>query len=108
MIESDFDFALHALSGATESLDAAGVEVCVPSQDGLAESGSAPMSGNDVHARGRPAAGELRMNNKLPLVRAGSDRPGAPRMANPLAIGLDRDGAAQISCIAGVCGGVTE
>lgn len=105
MIESDFDFALHALSGIAESLDAAGVEVFMPSHDGSAESGE---GGNDVHARGCLAAGELRMSNKLALVHAGSDRPGAARMGNPLALRLDPDGAVQMSCIADVGGGVTE
>ncbi len=38
MIEIAFDYALHALSGITESLHAAGVEVCLPTYDDIAKS----------------------------------------------------------------------
>lgn len=47
------------------------------------------------------------MSNKLPLVYSCSGCSSAAQMANHLAIRLDRDGAAEMSCIAGVGGGVT-
>ena len=47
------------------------------------------------------------MNRKSPLVYSCSGCSSAAQMANWLAIRLDRDGAAEMSCIAGVGGGVT-
>ena len=47
------------------------------------------------------------MNKKSPLVYSCSGCSSAAQMANALAIRLDRDGVAEMSCIAGVCGGVT-
>lgn len=46
------------------------------------------------------------MNAKPPLVYACSGCSSAAQMANQLALWLDRDGAAEMSCIAGVGGGV--
>lgn len=46
------------------------------------------------------------MSNKPPLVYACSGCSSAAQMANHFAIRLDRDGAAEMSCIAGVGGGV--
>ncbi|HEX5756614.1 MAG TPA: putative zinc-binding protein [Arenimonas sp.] len=43
---------------------------------------------------------------KLPLVYACSGCSSAAQMANQLALWLDREGAAEMSCIAGVGGGV--
>ena len=45
MIEFEFDYALHALSGVAESLHAAGVDLCVPSHEDSAES----PEGDDDH-----------------------------------------------------------
>ena len=47
------------------------------------------------------------MKKKPPLVYSCSGCSSAAQMANWLAIRLDRDGAAEMSCIAGVGGGVT-
>lgn len=47
------------------------------------------------------------MNKKSPLVYSCSGCSSAAQMANSFAIRLDRDGAAEMSCIAGVGGGVT-
>lgn len=47
------------------------------------------------------------MSGKPPLVYSCSGCSSAAQMANHLAIRLDRDGAAEMSCIAGVGGGVT-
>jgi uncharacterized metal-binding protein len=47
------------------------------------------------------------MNNRAVLVYACSGCSSAAQMANHFAIRLDRDGAAEMSCIAGVGGGVT-
>jgi uncharacterized metal-binding protein len=47
------------------------------------------------------------MKEKPPLVYSCSGCSSAAQMANWLAIRLDRDGAAEMSCIAGVGGGVT-
>jgi len=46
------------------------------------------------------------MNRKLPLVYACSGCSSAAQMTNHLALRLDRAGAAEMSCIAGVGGGV--
>lgn len=46
------------------------------------------------------------MKPALPLVYSCSGCSSAAQMANALAIRLDRDGAAEMSCIAGVGGGV--
>lgn len=46
------------------------------------------------------------MSRKPPLVYSCSGCSSAAQMANRLAIRLDRDGAAEMSCIAGVGGGV--
>lgn len=46
------------------------------------------------------------MSRKPPLVYSCSGCSSAAQMANALAIRLDRDGAAEMSCIAGVGGGV--
>lgn len=46
------------------------------------------------------------MSRKLPLVYSCSGCSSAAQMANRFAIRLDRDGAAEMSCIAGVGGGV--
>jgi len=46
-------------------------------------------------------------NPKLPLVYSCSGCSSAAQMANQLAIRLDRAGLAEMSCIAGVGGGVT-
>lgn len=46
------------------------------------------------------------MNDKLPLVYSCSGCSNAAQMANSLALQLDRAGAAEMSCIAGVGGGV--
>jgi uncharacterized metal-binding protein len=46
------------------------------------------------------------MNRKLPLVYACSGCSSAAQMANHLALRLDRAGTAEMSCIAGVGGGV--
>lgn len=46
------------------------------------------------------------MNAKLPLVYACSGCSSAAQMANHLALKLDRAGVAEMSCIAGVGGGV--
>lgn len=43
---------------------------------------------------------------RLPLVYSCSGCSGAAQMANQLALRLDRDGTAEMSCIAGVGGGV--
>lgn len=47
------------------------------------------------------------MRGKPPLVYSCSGCSSAAQMANALAVRLDRDGAAEMSCIAGVGGGVT-
>lgn len=47
------------------------------------------------------------MSKVTPLVYSCSGCSSAAQMANQLAIRLDRDGAAEMSCIAGVGGGVT-
>lgn len=47
------------------------------------------------------------MTAKPPLVYSCSGCSSAAQMANHLALRLDRDGAAEMSCIAGVGGGVT-
>jgi len=47
------------------------------------------------------------MSTALPLVYACSGCSSAAQMANDLALKLDRAGAAEMSCIAGVGGGVT-
>lgn len=47
------------------------------------------------------------MTPKLPLVYSCSGCSSAAQMANHFALRLDRDGAAEMSCIAGVGGGVT-
>jgi uncharacterized metal-binding protein len=47
------------------------------------------------------------VNDRPPLVYSCSGCSSAAQMANHLAIRLDRDGAAEMSCIAGVGGGVT-
>jgi len=47
------------------------------------------------------------MNKALPLVYSCSGCSSAAQMANHLALKLDREGAAEMSCIAGVGGGVT-
>jgi len=47
------------------------------------------------------------MNKKLPLVYACSGCSSAAQMANQMALWLDRQGKAEMSCIAGVGGGVT-
>ena len=47
------------------------------------------------------------MSNDLPLVYSCSGCSSAAQMANHLALQLDRAGAAEMSCIAGVGGGVT-
>lgn len=47
------------------------------------------------------------MKSKPPLVYSCSGCSSAAQMANQLALRLDRDGAAEMSCIAGVGGGVT-
>ncbi len=47
------------------------------------------------------------MSLKSPLVYSCSGCSSAAQMANALAIRLDREGAAEMSCIAGVGGGVT-
>lgn len=47
------------------------------------------------------------MSCKPPLVYSCSGCSSAAQMANALAVRLDRDGAAEMSCIAGVGGGVT-
>jgi uncharacterized metal-binding protein len=47
------------------------------------------------------------MSRKPPLVYSCSGCSSAAQMANQIAIRLDRDGAAEMSCIAGVGGGVT-
>ena len=47
------------------------------------------------------------VNRKPPLVYACSGCSSAAQMANQLALWLDRDGMAEMSCIAGVGGGVT-
>lgn len=47
------------------------------------------------------------MRKSLPLVYACSGCSSAAQMANHLALRLDRAGAAEMSCIAGVGGGVT-
>ena len=47
------------------------------------------------------------MKSKLPLVYSCSGCSSAAQMANHLALKLDRDHAAEMSCIAGVGGGVT-
>jgi uncharacterized metal-binding protein len=46
------------------------------------------------------------MSDRPPLVYSCSGCSSAAQMANHLAIRLDRDGAAEMSCIAGVGGGV--
>jgi len=46
------------------------------------------------------------MKNPLPLVYSCSGCSSAAQMANALAIRLDREGVAEMSCIAGVGGGV--
>ena len=46
------------------------------------------------------------LSDRLPLVYSCSGCSSAAQMANHLAIRLDRDGAAEMSCIAGVGGGV--
>jgi len=46
------------------------------------------------------------MTNRQPLVYSCSGCSSAAQMANHLALRLDRDGAAEMSCIAGVGGGV--
>ena len=46
------------------------------------------------------------MRGKPPLVYSCSGCSSAAQMANALAVRLDRDGAAEMSCIAGVGGGV--
>ena len=47
------------------------------------------------------------MSKKLPLVYSCSGCSSAAQMANHLALQLDRAGVAEMSCIAGVGGGVT-
>lgn len=47
------------------------------------------------------------MSAKLPLVYSCSGCSSAAQMANHLALKLDREGIAEMSCIAGVGGGVT-
>ncbi|GAB3000559.1 hypothetical protein GCM10010960_00360 [Arenimonas maotaiensis] len=47
------------------------------------------------------------MKKKLPLVYACSGCSSAAQMANQMALWLDRQGKAEMSCIAGVGGGVT-
>lgn len=47
------------------------------------------------------------MSEKLPLVYSCSGCSSAAQMANHLALRLDREGVAEMSCIAGVGGGVT-
>lgn len=47
------------------------------------------------------------MNKKLPLVYACSGCSSAAQMANQMALWLDRQGMAEMSCIAGVGGGVS-
>lgn len=47
------------------------------------------------------------MNKKLPLVYACSGCSSAAQMANQMALWLDRQDKAEMSCIAGVGGGVT-
>lgn len=47
------------------------------------------------------------MSNKPPLVYSCSGCSSVAQMANQLAIRLDREGAGEMSCIAGVGGGVT-
>lgn len=47
------------------------------------------------------------MSAALPLVYSCSGCSSAAQMANHLALRLDRDGVAEMSCIAGVGGGVT-
>ncbi|GAB3516074.1 zinc-binding protein [Pseudoxanthomonas daejeonensis] len=47
------------------------------------------------------------MTGKLPLVYSCSGCSSAAQMANQMALWLDRAGAAEMSCIAGVGGGVT-
>ena len=47
------------------------------------------------------------MSRDLPLVYSCSGCSSAAQMANHLALRLDRAGAAEMSCIAGVGGGVT-
>lgn len=47
------------------------------------------------------------MSTKLPLVYSCSGCSSAAQMANHLALQLDRAGVAEMSCIAGVGGGVT-
>ncbi|MDQ6645874.1 MAG: putative zinc-binding protein [Pseudomonadota bacterium] len=47
------------------------------------------------------------MSDKPPLVYSCSGCSSAAQMANSLALQLDRNGAAEMSCIAGVGGGVT-
>ena len=47
------------------------------------------------------------MSGKPPLVYSCSGCSSAAQMANQLALRLDREGAAEMSCIAGVGGGVT-
>lgn len=46
------------------------------------------------------------MSRKIPLVYSCSGCSSAAQMANQLAVWLDRNGAAEMSCIAGVGGGV--
>ena len=48
------------------------------------------------------------MNRKLPLVYSCSGCSSAAQMANQIALWLDRNGVAEMSCIAGVGGGVTS
>jgi len=48
-----------------------------------------------------------RMSRKIPLVYSCSGCSSAAQMANQIAVWLDRNGAAEMSCIAGVGGGVT-
>lgn len=47
------------------------------------------------------------MSKRLPLVYSCSGCSSAAQLANHLALKLDREGAAEMSCIAGVGGGVT-
>ena len=47
------------------------------------------------------------MSTSMPLVYSCSGCSSAAQMANDLALKLDREGAAEMSCIAGVGGGVT-
>lgn len=54
-----------------------------------------------------PAAVHPNPSSKPPLVYSCSGCSSAAQMANQFAIRLDRDGAAEMSCIAGVGGGVT-